>query len=86
MGAIQGNILGLVGTTAAAVVSASKAMEPKEDKKETGIDAKMAAKARKIAQQKINAIYQNQALSSKAKTRRMGVVMDEYNRILGGEK
>lgn len=54
--------------------------------KESGIDAKMAAKARKIAQQKINTIYANKDLSTKTKTRRLGQIMDEYNRTLGGNK
>lgn len=60
---------------------APKAEEPKQD---TGIDAKMAAKARKTAQQKINAIYANQELSNKARTRRMGQVIDEYNETISG--
>lgn len=86
MGAIQSSLLGLVGTASAAAVSAAKAMETEKEVKEAGVDAKMAAKARKVAQQKINAIYANKELSDKARTRRMGVVMDEYNKALGGSK
>ena len=84
---IQSSINGAMGSIAGAIVAAkkfgkSKETEPKAD---SGIDAKMAAKARRTAQQKINAIYANNSLSQKARTRRMGKVMDEYNRILGGK-
>lgn len=48
----------------------------------SGKDIKMAAKARKEAQQKINAIANNREISIKAKTRRIGKVLDEYK---GGE-
>lgn len=86
----------LTGTLTGAALAAAKVSgdlskeaeteEVKVEKKEEGIDAKMAARARKIAQQKINAIYANKELSNKARTRRMGVVMDEYNKTLGGSK
>lgn len=51
-----------------------------EDKKTdvSGKDVKMAAKARKNVQQKINAIYANKELSAKARTRRVGKIIDEY--------
>lgn len=54
----------------------------KVEKVDEGIDAKMATKARRMAQQKINAIYANKEISSKAKTRRIGKVLDE----MGGKK
>ena len=91
MGAIQGAINQMLGTAGAAATVAKKfgAEKPAEDsaspKKNPGIDAKMAAKARRVAQQKINAIYANKELSAKARTRRMGQVMDEYNKIIGGK-
>lgn len=58
---------------------------PKQEKA-SGIDAKMAAKARKEMQQKINTIYANKELSQKALTRRVGVALDEYTKILGGKE
>lgn len=61
---------------------AKKAAGPKD----SGIDMKMAAKARKEAQAKINAIYANKEISNKAKTRRLGKVMDDYNKQIGGKK
>lgn len=61
--------------------------EPKVQGKDSeGIDAKMAAKARQIAQQKINAIYANKELSKKAKTQRIGKIIDAYNADVGGKK
>ena len=66
--------------------SAKKSIPTDAKVKESGIDAKMAAKARRMAQQKINAIYENKELSNKARTRRMGLVIDEYNKTLGGSK
>lgn len=54
--------------------------------KDSGIDMQMAAKARKEAQAKINAIYANKEISNKAKTRRLGKVMDEYSDKMGGKK
>ena len=95
MGVGLSSMAHLTGTLTGAALAVSKISEdlskeekeePKAEQKESGIDAKMAAKARKIAQQKINAIYQNKELSNKAKTRRMGVVMDEYNEIIGGNR
>lgn len=86
---VQAGINRLIGTIGAGAVIASKMATsdkkestPKADKKATGVDAKMAAKARRTAQQKINAIYANKEISSKAKTRRIGKVLDE----MGGKK
>ena len=53
---------------------------------DSSIDMQMAAKARKEAQAKINAIYANKEISNKAKTRRLGKVMDDYNKQVGGKK
>ena len=93
--AIQGAINRLIGTAGAAVTIADKLgnknvkvpsdpSSPSSEKE--GIDAKMALKARRVAQQKINAIYANKELSNKAKTRRMGQIMDEYSKTLGGKE
>lgn len=89
--AIQGAINRLIGTAGAAVTLADKLgskpeVKSPEVKEPSGIDAKMAQKARRIAQQKINTIYANKDLSNKAKTRRMGQVIDEYNNMIGGSK
>lgn len=90
MGAIQGSINQIIGSVAAGAVAVKKLATDKKPaetpKVEAGVDAKMAAKARKVAQQKINAIYANKELSNKARTRRMGQVMDEYNKTIGGTK
>lgn len=92
MGPIQSSInqlnLAALGATAAVSKSLTKGLKSAGDAKQStdGIDIKMAAKARKTAQQKINAIYANKELSSKARTRRMGQVIDEYNKELGGKK
>lgn len=80
---LQSGINRLIGTAGAAVTLADKlSSEPKQS--QPGVDTKMALKARKVAQQKINAIYANKELSNKARTRRMGQVMDEYNKAIGG--
>ena len=86
---IQSSINRLIGTVGAGALAATKISEglkkegaPKADSKSSGVDAKMAAKARRTAQQKINAIYANKEISSKAKTRRIGKVLDE----MGGNK
>lgn len=83
MGAIQGSINRIIGTaaTAAAAVSKFGSSEQKEEK--SGVDAKMAAKARLIAQQKIKTIINNKEISEKARSRRIGKVLDEFT---GGNK
>ena len=83
--AIQGAINKLIGTAGAAATLAGKlSVKPESDaKSDSGVDAKMAAKARKTAQQKIKAIQANKEISDKAKTRRIGQVLDEY---IGGKK
>lgn len=93
MNAITGAITG--GIIAAAKIGESldkdttpktpKADSPKQ-KDTSGIDAKMAAKARKEMQQKINTIYANKELSQKARTRRVGVAIDEYQKRVGGKE
>lgn len=93
---VQSSLNAITGSITGGIAAATKIVEglgedekepkinkPKED---NGIDAKMALKARKIAQQKINAIYANKELSNKARTRRMGQVMDEYNKTIGGKQ
>lgn len=82
---------GSIGAAALAAAKISGDMKKegelkKPNAKDSGIDMKMAAKARKEAQAKINAIYANKEISNKAKTRRMGKVMDEYNKQIGGKK
>lgn len=85
MGAIQSSINRLIGTAGAAA-ALSKKLGESDSKKESGVDAKMAAKARRVAQQKIKAITSNKEISNKAKTRRVGKAMDEYAKSLGGNK
>ena len=86
--AMQGLAGTIVGGAATIAMGAKKfgAGENKAGSKNSGIDMQMAAKARKEAQAKINAIYANKEISNKAKTRRMGKVMDEYNKKIGGKK
>ena len=85
--AIQGAINRLIGTAGAAATLAGKlsdkkpSLDPKSS--ESGVDAKMAAKARKVAQQKIKTIQANKEISDMAKTRRIGKVLDEF---MGGKK
>lgn len=85
MGAIQNSLLGVVGSAGAAALVASK-LSDKFSEKESGVDMKMAKKARRTAQQKINTINANKELSQKARTRRIGKVIDEYQKQLGGRK
>ena len=89
----QSAMQGLAGTIvggAATIAMGAKKLGAGESKatgpKDSGIDMKMAAKARKEAQAKINAIYANKEISNKARTRRLGKVMDEYNKQVGGKK
>ena len=87
---IQSAINRLIGTAGAAATLASKLGNKTDastpNTKESGVDAKMALKARRVVQQKINAIYANKALSGKAMTRRVGQAIDEYSNIIGGNK
>lgn len=83
-----GSALALVGTVGK-IASDLKKEDAKlgaKEPKESGIDAKMAAKARKTAQMKIKAIQSNKEISEKAKTRRIGKVIDEYQSTIGGNK
>ena len=89
----QSAMQGLAGTViggAATIAMGAKRLGAGDAKaagpKDSGIDMKMAAKARKEAQAKINAIYANKEISNKAKTRRLGKVMDDYNKEIGGKK
>ena len=92
MQGLAGTIVGGAASIAAGAkmlkVGSAKAAAPKasSNSKESGIDMKMAIKARKTFQQKANAIYMNKELSNKAKTRRLGVALDEYNKTMGGKK
>lgn len=95
MGA-QDLLNGITNSVADGIQTAGKIKEGLDKKAEaqfnaqmktpTGIDAKMAAKARQVAQQKINAIYANKELSNKAKTQRIGKVMDEFSDLKAGGK
>lgn len=82
-----GPIASLLGVSAAGANALagglSKGKQGKQEKEESAIDIKMAQKARRTAQDKINAIIQNRELSRKAMTRRIGGVLDEYK---GGKK
>lgn len=87
----QAELNKIIGSVTSGIGTAIKANEEfgtaiKTGKPISGIDAKMALKARKVAKQKINAIYANKELSNKARTRRIGQVMDEYNKTIGGGK
>ena len=87
----QSAMQGLAGTViggAATIAMGAKKLGAgdKAGSKDSGIDMQMAAKARKEAQAKINAIYANREISKKAKTRRLGKVMDDYNKQIGGKK
>ena len=86
--AMQGLAGTIVGGAATIAMGAKKlgAGQNKAGSNNSGIDMQMAAKARKEAQAKINAIYANREISNKAKTRRMGKVMDDYNKKIGGKK
>lgn len=86
MGPIQSSLNSLVRSGATAAIAISGADDEKD--KDAGIDAKMAAKARRIAQTKIKAIQANKDLSEKARTRRIGKVIDEYQAsiAIGGKK
>lgn len=89
--AIQSAINRLIGTAGAATALAGKFNEKDTKKitntstseKESGVDAQMAKRARMIAQQKIKTIQANKEISDKAKTRRIGKVLDEFR---GGTK
>lgn len=76
-------MMNLVGTGAAAILATKKLLDKDEG---AGIDEKMAAKARKMAQMKIKAIQANKDLSEKARTRRIGKVIDEYQASIGGKR
>lgn len=82
---VQSQLLGVGSTIAGAALAATKLLDEK-DEKDAGIDAKMAAKARKTAQMKIKAIQANKDLSEKARTRRIGKVIDEYQASIGGKR
>lgn len=92
MGPIQGAMNRLIGAAAVAAAVGSVSTKGKKEKKEKSgketnkqdenMDAKMAAKARRIAQNKIKAIWDNAEISGKAKARRTGEVLKE----LGGNK
>lgn len=90
-GPIQAAISNALTAVSAATIAGKKLSEDKKpslDPKssESGIDAKMALKARRVVQQKINAIYANKSLSGKAMTRRVGQAIDEYKKTIGGDK
>ena len=86
--AMQGLAGTIVGGAATIAMGAKRlgAGEKMSGSKESGVDMQMAVKARKEAQAKINAIYANKEISNKAKTRRLGKVMDDYNKQVGGKK
>lgn len=87
----QAELNKIIGSVTSGIGTAIKANEEfgtaiKTGKPISGIDAKMALKARKVAKQKINAIYENKELYNKARTRRIGKDIDEYNKTIGGGK
>lgn len=89
MGVAQSSIARLGGAVGVLANVAAKQFKEKDkgiDTKDSGIDAKMAAKARRTAQQKISAIAANKEISAKARSRRIGQAIDEYKKTIGGEK
>lgn len=87
--AMQGLAGAIVGGAATIAMGAKKlgaGGNKPSGSSDSGIDMQMATKARKEAQAKINAIYANKEISNKAKTRRLGKVMDDYNKKVGGKK
>ena len=87
LGAIS-KVIGVAGTAAmagASGISKSKlAAKEAQKAQQEAIDIKMAQKARRVAQNKINAIIENKELSRKAMTRRIGQVLDTFKE--GGKK
>lgn len=97
MGQIQGQVNGLIGTVAGAAAVGGKLAGKFSKTSDAGggedkniaasvngeLAAKKAALARRQLQANINAIYANKELSNKAKTRRLGKLVDEY---AGGKK
>lgn len=84
--------MALAGGLGAGIAKASgKGMYAKKDNSEapsikaepSAKDIEMAKKARRETQDKINAIIMNREISAKARTRRIGKVLDEYK---GGSK
>lgn len=86
MQGLAGTIVGGAATIAMGAKRLGAGEATAAGPKDSSIDMKMAAKARKEAQAKINAIYANKEISNKARTRRLGKVMDEYNKQVGGKK
>ena len=86
MQGLAGTIVGGAATIAMGAKKLGAGGKMPSGSNNSGIDMQMAAKARKEAQAKINAIYANKEISNKAKTRRMGKVMDDYNKKIGGKK
>jgi len=80
----QAAIAGLGGTIAGAVGAVAKLKGGSSDKEKDTLpkrdDLEMAARARKQAQLKINAIVYNKELSKKAMTRRIGQVLDDFKK------
>ena len=91
MSSIQGSMNRLLGFAAAATTISDKLGDKKKSSSDSkgasgsdsGVDAKMAQKARRIAMQKIKAIYNNKQISQKAMSRRVGQVLDG---LQGGKK
>ena len=66
------------GAAATATKLGSKFSESGKDTLPSRDDLKMAKRARQTALKKINAIIENREISAKARTRRVGKVIDEY--------
>lgn len=84
MQGLAGTIVGGAATIAmgAKKLGAGKSAGPSD----SGIDMQMAAKARKEAQSKINAIQANKEISKKAKNRKMGKAIDGNDKDIGGKR
>lgn len=86
MQGLAGTIVGGAATIAMGAKRLGAGGNKPSGSSDSSIDMQMAMKARKEAQAKINAIYANKEISKKAKTRRLGKVMDDYNKQVGGKK
>jgi len=79
---IHREFMGRMGTTGMMIshsINEARNEAQKRNKEQSkGIDEQMAKKARRTAQDKINAIYANKELSAKARTRRVGQVLDSH--------
>ena len=75
---------------ASTIIDSAKKLGAGNDKtsagpSDSGIDMQMATKARKEVQSKINAAHANKEISNRAKSRKMGKVIDGNDKDIGGK-